>query len=174
MFPFLFGPLRLEEFGMKSRLLLTLALTLAPIVAPAQTKPVLVVTTFTTAADVNLPYDMKLLQTQLLPEMKVEVGKTFDVVGEKPANGTNVYTLTGEIVSWRPGNAAKRLLVGMGSGREAMDVQFKLTDGQGKTIIDRKETIRTNFYNQNSGSSGTLAHPIAQKLGDRIKEANIR
>ena len=141
----------------------------------AQAKPVLVVQPFTTAPDVTLPYDMKLMQAQLIPEFKVMLGKQFEVVGEPPAAPPgNVYTLSAEITGWRAGNAAKRLLVGMGSGRESSDIQYRITDGAGKAVVHRKDTVRTNFYSQNAGSTGTLAHPIAQKIAEHIKGAKLK
>ena len=85
-----------------------------------------------------------------------------------------VYTLDGEITGWRPGNAAKRLVVGLGSGREASDVQYRVTDRSGKKVVERQDTVRTNFYSQAAGSTGTLAHPIAQKIADRIKDAKLK
>ena len=160
---------------MKKGLLLAIGLALSAVALSAQGKPVIVVKVFTTASGVELPYDMKLMQTQLVPEFKVMLGKEFDVVTEPPAapQGT-VYTLDAEITAWRPGNAAKRLIVGLGSGREASDIQYRVTDGSGKKVIERKETIRTNFYSQGAGSSGTLAHPIAQKIADGIKDAKLK
>ena len=160
---------------MKKCLLLTIGLALSAIALSAQGKPVIVVQVFTTASGVDLPYDMKLMQTQLVPEFKVMLGKEFDIVAEPPTTpqGT-VYTLDGEITGWRPGNAAKRLLVGLGSGREASDIQYRVTDGSGTKVLERMETIRTNFYSQGAGSSGTLAHPIAQKIADRIKDAKLK
>jgi hypothetical protein len=103
------------------------------------------------------------------------LGKTFTVVAEAPAGaGARVYTLNAEITGWRAGNAAKRILVGLGSGREASDIQYHVADPSGQKIIERKDTIRTNFYSQHSGSTGTLAHPIAQKIADRIKDAKLK
>ena len=141
----------------------------------AQEKRVLVVQAFTVAKGVELPYDMKLMQTQLVAELKVELGKDFSVISEPPSAPEGaIYALDGTITGWRPGNAAKRVLVGMGSGREASDIEFHVTDSSGKKVVDRKETIRTNFYSQGAGSSGTLAHPIALKVADRIKEAKLK
>ena len=159
---------------MKKCLLLTIGLALFAIALNSQGKPVIVVKTFTTASGVELPYDMKLMQTQLVPEFKVMLGKEFDIVTEPPTTpqGT-VYTLDAEITGWRAGNVAKRLIVGLGSGRESSDIQFRVTDGAGKKVLEREETIRTNFYSQGAGSSGTLAHPIAQKIADRIKDAKL-
>lgn len=154
---------------------LVVGLALASAVLSAQGKPVLVVNAFTAAPDVTLPYDMKLMHAQLIPEFKVMLGKDFDVVAETPASAAgNVYTLNAEITGWRAGNAAKRLLVGMGSGRESSDIQYRVTDAAGKAVVDRKDTIRTNFYAQNTGSTGTLAHPIAQKIAGRIKDAKLK
>ena len=62
----------------------------------------------------------------------------------------------------------------MGSGREASDIQYRVTDTAGKNVVERKDTIRTNFYSQGAGSTGTLAHPIAQKIADRIKDAKLK
>ena len=160
---------------MKKCLLLSIGLGLSAVALSSQGKPVLVVQAFTTASGVDLPYDMKLMQTQLVPEFKVMLGKEFDIVAEAPTTTPGmVYTLDAEITAWRPGNAAKRLIVGLGSGREASDIQYRVTDGSGKKVIERKETIRTNFYSQGAGSSGTLAHPIALKIADRIKDAKLK
>jgi Domain of unknown function (DUF4410) len=167
----------MEETHMKGWLLLTacLGLILSAAAPSAQSKPVIVVQPFTTATGVDLPYDMKLMQTQLVPEFKVMLGKEFDIATEAPAShqGT-IYVVDAEITAWRPGNAAKRMLVGMGSGREASDIEYRVTDSSGRKVIDRKETVRTNFYAQNSGSSGTLAHPIAQKIAEGIKDAKLK
>src|SRR4029453_5251075 len=98
--------------------LLAVTLAIAPLVVSAQDKPTLVVNPFTTGSGVELPYDLKQLHGQLVAELKVMLGKDFTVVAEAPANPAGkVFTLDGEIVAWRPGNAAKRLMVGLGSGR---------------------------------------------------------
>ena len=161
--------------GMKRCSLLLLVLALVPLESVAQVSPALGVQVFTTAADVALPYDMKLLQTQLVAELTVLLGKEFHVVADSPASAQgSIYQLNAEVTSWRAGNVAKRLLVGLGSGREALDLHYRVTDSSGKAVVERKDTIRTNFYSQGSGSSGTLAHPIAQKLAERIKNANLK
>ena len=160
---------------MKHRLLVFPALALLSVSLSSQSKPVIVVNAFTAAPGVELPYDLKLMQTQLVAELKVMLGKDFDIASESPAtSGGTIYTLAGEIKAWRPGNAAKRLIVGMGSGRESSDIQYHVTDGSGGKVIERQDTIRTNFYSQGAGSTGTLAHPVAQKIADRIKDAKLK
>jgi hypothetical protein len=155
--------------------LLLVGLVLSAADPSSQGKRVMVVEPFTLAAGVELPYDMKMLQAGLVADLKHQIGKEFDVVGEVPsASQGSVYTLTGEITGWRPGNAAKRLIVGLGSGREASDIHYKIADNSGKHVLDRTDTIRTNFYSQGAGSVGTLVHPIAQKIGERIKDAKLK
>jgi hypothetical protein len=154
------------------RYVLAAILTLVPALS-VKDKPTLVVNAFTTASGVELPYDLKQLHGQLVAELKVMLGKEFTVVAEAPTSAPGkVYTLDGEIVAWRPGNAAKRLMVGMGSGREASDIAYRVTDASGTKVVDKKDTIRTNFYSQ-SGSTGTLGHPIAQKIAERIRSAKL-
>ena len=155
--------------------LLAVILAIAPAIVSAQDKPTLVVNPFTTASGVELPYDLKQLHGQLVAELKVMIGKEFTVSGESPANPTGkVFKLDGEIVAWRPGNAAKRFLVGMGSGRESSDIVYRVTDAGGTKVVDKKDTIRTNFYSQGAGSTGTLGHPIAQKIAERIRSAKLQ
>ncbi len=159
---------------MQKCLAVVVAFSAWALVGSAQDRPVLVVQPFTAAAGVELPYDMKSLQAQLVPELRVMLGKQFEVVAEPPASSPSaVYTLAGEITGWRAGNAAKRMLVGMGSGRESSDLHYQVTDASGQNVLDQKDTVRTNFYSQ-AGSSGTLAHPIAQKVADRIKKAKLK
>lgn len=141
----------------------------------SQSKPVLVVEPFTAAAGVELPYDLKQMQGQLVASLKVEIGKDFSIVAESPAtSGGTLYRLGGEVTGWRPGNAAKRLVIGMGSGREATDLHYWISDASDKKVIERTDTIRTNYYSQAAGSVGTLVYPIAQKIGGRIKDAKLK
>ena len=115
------------------------------------------------------------MQPQLVAEFKVMLGKEFDIAAEAPTTSPGtIYTLDGEITGWRPGNAAKRIIVGLGSGREASDIHYRVTDASGKQVLERKDTVRTNFFSQGAGSTGTLAHPIAQKIAERIKEAKLK
>ena len=161
---------------MKKGLLLIAVLAVSAAVGSSQGKRVVVVQPFTLASGVDLPYDMKQLQAQLVAELKVELGKEFDIAAERPASAQgSVYTLDGEITAWHPGNAAKRLLVGLGSGRESSDVHYRLSGASSeKAVVDRTDTVRTNFYSQGAGSTGTLAHPIAQKIAERIKDAKLK
>ena len=145
---------------MKKYLLLIAGLVLAASSLSAQGKPVIVVQPFTAAAGVELPYDLKQMQPQLVAELRVMLGKEFDFVAEAPASpAATIYTLDGEITGWRAGNVAKRLVVGLGSGREASDLDYRVTDSSGKKVLERKDTVRTNFYAQgyrvdrNSGAS---------------------
>jgi len=160
---------------MKRSLLVIVFLGLLSLYPSAQDKPTLVVQPFTAAAGVEWPYDMKVMQSQMVAELKVALGKTFNIVAESPSDAHgNVYTLNAEILEWRHGNAAKRLLVGLGSGREAVDMKYSVTDTSSKAVVDKKDTIRTNFYSQGAGSVGTLAHPIAEKVAERINDAKLK
>ena len=83
---------------MRKYLPLIVALGLSTMGLSAQGKPTIVVQAFTVAAGVELPYDMKLMQMQLVPEFRVMLSKQFDIVAESPAAPQGaVYTLDAEI-----------------------------------------------------------------------------
>src|SRR5262245_41179051 len=159
---------------MKSCLIVA-AFALSAVGLSAQSKPIVVVNAVTAAPGLELPYDLKQMQGQLVAELRVIIGKDVEVVSDTPAEShAAIYVLDCEVKDWRPGNAAKRVLVGLGSGREASEIRYRVTDASGKPVFERDDTVRTNFYSQTAGSTGTLAHPIAQKIADRIKDAKLR
>jgi hypothetical protein len=165
------APISPEEPPVKS--LVVLALILTSTASAAQTRPALVVNTFTTAAGVEVPYDLKQLHPQIVAELKVMLAKEFEVVAAPPETASTAFTVNTEISAWRPGNAAKRFLVGMGAGREASDLTIRVTDATGRNVLEKKETVRTSFFNQSGASSGTLANPIAKKIAERLKDSKL-
>jgi hypothetical protein len=155
-------------------LIVMAGVVLAAAAGYAQDKPVIVVHIFTASSDVAWPYDMKQMQIQAVAELKAKLGTRYEIVAEAPATNTHAYTLDGEVTGWRPGNRAKRMLVGMGSGRESADLHFWLTNAAGKKIVDRKDTIRAEFWgNAYEGSVGQLAHPFADKIAGRVEDAKL-
>jgi hypothetical protein len=83
---------------MKQWLLLVIGLASSAAGLSSQGKRVIVVQPFKLAAGVELPYDIKLLQTQLVADLKVQIGKEFDFAVEPPeAPQGSLYTLDGEI-----------------------------------------------------------------------------
>jgi|SRR5215467_1317563 len=172
---------------MKTRIvLLACGLAVAGLTLFAQDQPagpsepqknsVIVVSTFTAAANVSWPYDMKELQRQTIAELKTKLGSQFDIVTEPPVvTPEHLYRLSGEVVGWRAGNAAKRALIGLGSGREAADIHYWITDQTGEKRLDKKDTIRAEFWgNAFAGSVGQLAHPFADKISHRIQDAKLK
>jgi hypothetical protein len=144
--------------------------------APSPSKPIIVVNAFVTTKAVSWPYDMKDMQRQTVAEMNAKAGAEYDVAPEVPTSAHgHVYTLNGEVIAWRPGNRAKRMLVGMGSGRETAEIHYWLRDENGEKVFDNKDTIRAEFWgNAYAGSVGELAHPFADKISGRIKNAKLK
>lgn len=146
----------------------------APDGLPLMDRPVLVVHEFTVSEKTGWPYDLKQLQSETVAELRGRE-KTLDVLVGPPASArAHAYTLEGEIVSWRAGNAAKRIMVGMGSGRESADIHYWLTDETGRRVFDHKDTIRAEFWgNAYAGSVGQLSHPFASKIAARLSQTKL-
>ncbi len=159
----------------KKLAVLALALTLLPMLVHAQNKPTLVVQPFTVASSVAWPYDMHQLQLETAAELKLKDGDHFEVVTDPPSAPGHVYKLQGEVLTWRPGNRATRMFVGMGSGRETAQIHYWLTDENGGKVFDHTDTIRAEFWgNAYAGSVGQLAHPFADKIATRLREAKAK
>lgn len=143
--------------------------------AEISARPVVIVREFSVNKKTSWPYEVKQLQNQTVAELKTKISERVDILTDVPATArVHTYTLEGEIVSWRAGNAAKRWLVGAGTGREAADIRYWLTDEQGKTVFEHKDTIRAEFWgNAYAGSVGQLAHPFASKIASRLSEAKL-
>jgi hypothetical protein len=139
-------------------------------------KPTLIVETFLIATGVVWPYDMNQLKAQTVTELVTKDGQYFAVLPDPPkeANGA-LYKLQGEILEWHAGNRAKRMLVGVGSGRETAKIHYWLTDASsGKRVFDHTDTIRQAFWgNAYANSVGQLAQPFADKIAERLKEAKL-
>jgi Domain of unknown function (DUF4410) len=159
---------------LKTFLSLTLAILALPSLVSAQDKPAIIVQTFKVASGQPWPYDMKQMAAQTVAELQRKDGKRFDVATEPPANEAKTYTLEGEATEWHPGNRAKRLVVGMGSGRETAKIHYWLTDSSGKKVFEHTDTIRAAFWgNSYADSVGQLAQPFADKIADRLAEAKL-
>lgn len=158
------------------RMILLVALALMPAVLTGQERPIVVLHPFTAGADVAWPYDMKLMQTQTIAEVKSKIGKHYDVVADAPDPGpARVYTLDGEIVEWRAGNRAERMLVGFGTGREQAEIHYWLTDDAGKKVFEHKDTVKAEFWgNAYAGSVGQLSHPFAGKIIRSLADARLK
>ncbi|MGB7332184.1 MAG: hypothetical protein WBD25_12435, partial [Terriglobales bacterium] len=59
-------------------MVLLITLALVPASLTGQERPTIVLHPFTAGADVAWPYDMKLMQTQTIAEVKAKVGKQYE------------------------------------------------------------------------------------------------
>jgi hypothetical protein len=141
---------------------------------PAQDRPAIVVHTFKTAAGISWPYDMKQLAIQTVAELQNKNARKYTVAQELPDGRPHFYILDGEVLEWHPGNRAKRMLVGYGTGRETAKIHYWLTDETGKKVFDHEDLIRAEFWgNAYADSVGQLAHPFADKISGRLSEAKL-
>ncbi len=139
------------------------------------TKPVVVVQQFTVKHGVPWPYDPKQMQLQTIAELMRKDGKRFFVVKAANPEQPRLYTLHGKILDWHPGNRAKRMFIGFGSGRESAKIRYWLTNANGKQIFKHTDTIRSSFWASSAatGSAGTLGEPFADKIAQRLKHAKL-
>ena len=167
------------KFSSLATALLALAISFAPGLGltqePDKSAAVLVVRQFSVSPKTGWPYELNQLQSQTVAELRTRTGGHLEVlVGAPVTPPSHIYILDGEVMAWRAGNAAKRIMVGMGSGRESAEIHYWLTDEQGKRVFEHKDTIRAEFFgNAYASSVGQLAHPFASKIAARLTEAKL-
>ena len=144
----------------------------AAVSVSSQVKRVIVVQPFTLAAGVELPYDMKLLQPQLVADARVQIGKEFDVVAEPPANPQgSVYTLDGEITGGVPATPLNALSLAWALvERPATCIFVSLTKPARRSPMHRTRSVPI-FTRRVLAPLGRSRIPIAQKMAQRIEEA---
>lgn len=166
---------------LKSLILLS-AVVLAAMSARAQDKPAqdkttedkpfVVVKPFSVPSSVQWPYDTKQLQLATIAELEGKCGTRAEFAGDVPENRTRFLSLEGEILSWKAGNRATRLMIGLGAGRETAQIHFYLTDSSGKKVYEHTDTIRQSVWGGGyTPSVGELLQPFANKIANRIAES---
>lgn len=137
-------------------------------------KTTLLVHVFSVPSAVQWPYDTKQLQLATIAELKAKCATRAESVSEVPEGRTRVLTLEGEILSWKSGNRATRLLVGLGSGRETAKIHFWINDPSGKKVYEHTDTIRQSVWGGGyTPSVGELVQPFANKIANRIAESKV-
>lgn len=159
---------------MKRILFVLLALSVLPLASRTQQKPCIIVKPFQKSAEVPWPYDPAKMAEQTAAQLQLKLIKNFTATTEPSQTCATPYVLEGEILAWHPGNRAKRVLVGAGTGRENAKIRFWFDDNSGKRIFKHEDTIRAEFWgNEYANSVGQLAGPFAAKIAGRLHEAKL-
>jgi hypothetical protein len=139
---------------------------------PTTAKAVLIVRVFKLKENTSWPYDLTQLQSQTVAQLRStdDISERFDVAEALGAK-TRVYVLEGEVLSWQAGSKAKRFMTGLGMGRESAEIRFWIVDPNGVRVLERKDTIRADYTNV--AGANALAHPFAQKIAERLLDANL-
>ena len=74
---------------------------------------------------------------------------TFETDAKQP-EGT--WSLTANETDYKQGSAAERVLVGMGSGRAVIEMEYKLTNPAGQVVWTQKFRTKPSFW----GGSGAM------------------
>jgi len=95
--------------------------------------------------------------------------------GATEAGKAGLLRLSAQLVDFEPGNAAKRLMVGFGSGRAHAGFEFTLRDPATNQIVWQKRLKQTaSFWFNGTTSSaaerGELPEALAKKLVEELKK----
>jgi uncharacterized protein DUF4410 len=99
--------------------------------------------------------------------------------GENAPVKTAVLRLSGHLVDFDPGNAAKRMMVGFGTGRAHASFDFTLRDpATGRVVWQKRVKQTASFWFNGTTSSaaerGELPEGLAKKLVGELKKGRSR
>ena len=99
--------------------------------------------------------------------------------GQNEKGNTGVLKLQGRLVDFNPGNAAKRLMVGLGTGRAHATFEFTLKDASSGEVVWQKTVKQTaSFWFNGTTSSaaerGELPEGVAKKLVQELNKAKAK
>jgi len=97
-------------------------------------------------------YDMKQMQAQIVAEFKSHLGKDFDIVAEHPQlRRASLYP--GDRITLDPATLRSALSSVWFRSRSA-DIQYRMTDGSGKKLLERKTRFGPTSTRRGPGRAG--------------------
>ena len=117
----------------------------------------------TRSAVIQMLKEEKLFEAVLTPEEAKDKDKA------------NIVELGARLVDFEPGNAAKRLLVGLGTGRAHAGFEFSMKDSTGqvwKKTVKSTASFWFNGYTSSATERAELPDGVAKKLIDELKKRN--
>jgi hypothetical protein len=95
-----------------------------------------------------------------------------DVAGQK-----TLVEISAELVDFAAGSVAKRMLIGLGSGRANSSFDFVVKETASGKVLWKKTIKETASFWSNSASSSAqrmeLPEKVAKKLAEELKKANL-
>jgi hypothetical protein len=134
--------------------------------SPPQPYSAVQIDRFVPAAGVAFPFEYRTaLVENIAREMSVEFPTVMIVRQDSPPpSGQPLLRVSGVITEFKPGNRAKRVLIGFGVGATVVRVFVRFTDASsGQLFLDR-ELKGTTFMDASADDSQAAADSLARKI----------
>jgi hypothetical protein len=117
-------------------------------------------------------------QITLVEDIIRETKHTFKSVeivreGEALPDGKAVLRLAGKITEFKPGNRAKRYLIGFGAGATKVKARVKFIDAKSGDVILDRDLEGITWIGVMGGSSEGAGHQIAKTIVDTARIENL-
>ncbi|MGA2877734.1 MAG: DUF4410 domain-containing protein [Bryobacteraceae bacterium] len=121
---------------------------------------------FVAAHDVAFPADS---QSALVEDIAREVSLAFQTVivvrqGEAVPYGHQVLRISGTVTKFKPGNRAKRQLIGLGAGATVVEAQVMLTDVATGQVLLSRDAKGVTWTGIAGGDSKSAVDSLARKI----------
>jgi len=121
---------------------------------------------FVAAQDVAFPVDYR---SALVEDIAREVSLALPTVivvrqGETVPFGRQVLRISGTVTKFKPGNRAKRQLIGLGAGATVVEAQIMLTDAATGQVLLSRAAKGVTWTGIAGGDSKSAADSLARKI----------
>lgn len=130
---------------------------------------------FTAEPGVVFPADYR---SALVDDIARETSLAFKTViilrrGQAPPDGYRVLRITGEVTRFKPGNRAKRYLIGFGAGATVVHAEVQFTDAATGQVLVRREMAGVTWTGIAGGDSKGAGESLARKIAKLCNSAHL-
>jgi hypothetical protein len=117
-------------------------------------------------------------QTAVAQDIAREISLAFPTVlivhqGDPAPDGHAVLRIAGVVTGFKPGNKAKRSLIGFGSGATVVKAQVWFIDGATGQVLVNREVQGTTWTGIGGGDSQDAGQSLAKKLAKYCNSAHL-
>ncbi len=121
--------------------------------------------------DVSIPAEFRYAIYERLIERVQQAGifkKVFRSGDQEAKNTPGLVTLHTSMESFKEGSQTARELVPVIAGTTTVDITARVTDKDGKTLLDQKVAGKVRIFGENLGATNDLAKRITKLLGEKF------
>jgi hypothetical protein len=130
---------------------------------------------FVAESGVDFPVDYQIGVVEDLVRVTKRAFKSVEILreGEPLPQGNPVLRITGQITRFKPGNRAKRYLIGFGAGATVVKAHVKFTDAASGQVVLERDLQGITWMGMAGGGSEGAGDRLAKKIVELARSSHL-